>query len=259
MEGGGSNLETARRRTTLTRSQGGTWGSMRSPRSLGGSGQTHHSEINCASGWEGRRLRTTTRRTDPEGREGGTWGQTSSLTSSDSGSVYLPVQEEHSVSEAKVHLPPEIGPAILPFWNTTPGASSSSSSSPGTSSSSKRKRKSETTSTITVQKMIMSIEAASKPRKEAEESSNFKEEKKKEDQQRERRNNHEEEDQDQKLDSTVSRTMGAYLQGSGPQTGQGSAPASSSSESLGSNRRSSSSSAGPANGSGCLHVWQVQE
>ena len=72
----------------------------------------------------------------------------------------------------------------------------------------------------------MSIEAANKPRKEAEESSNFKEEKKKEDQQRERRNNREEEDQDQnlKLDSTVSRTMGAYLQGSGPQTGQGSAP-----------------------------------
>jgi hypothetical protein len=145
MEGGGSKLETARRRTTLTRSQGGTWGSMRSPRSLGGSGQTHHSEINCASGWEGRRQRTTTRRTGPEGREGGTWGQTSTL---DSESVCLQVQEELSASEAKVHLPPGLSPTILPFWNTTPGASSSTSSSPspGTSSSSKRKRRLETTS-----------------------------------------------------------------------------------------------------------------
>ena len=204
------------------------------------------------SGWEGRGLSTTTRRTGSEGREGGTWGQTSSLSSSGSGSVYLPAHEEHSV--ATVHLPPEIGPAILPFWTTTPGASSSSS--PGTSSSSTTNKESKVTSTIPVQKIIKSIEEASKPREEAEENSNFKEAKKKEDPRR--RTNHEEEE-DPKLDLKVKTLRSAYLQGSGPQTGQGRAPASSSSESLGSIRSSSSSSAGPAKGSGCLHVWQVQE
>ena len=163
-------METARRGTALARSQGSTWGSMRS---LGESAiQTHHSEINCVSGWEGRGLSTTTRRTGSEGREGGTWGQTSSLSSSGSGSVYLPAHEEHSV--ATVHLPPDIGPAILPFWTTTPGASSS----PGTSSSSTTNKESNVTSTIPVQKIIESIEAASKPREEAEENPNIKEEKK---------------------------------------------------------------------------------
>jgi hypothetical protein len=61
------------------------------------------------------------------------------------------------------------------------------------------------------------------------------------------------------LDRKVETLRSAYLQGSGPQTKKGRAPTSSSSESLGSIRSSSSSTAGPAKGSGCLHVWQVKE
>jgi hypothetical protein len=85
---------------------------------------------------------------------------------------------------------------------------------------------------------------------------------KKEDKQTEEEKEEEDKDKDyhhhRKLEVPVMTTKDSYLKGLGPQTGQGSAPASSSSESLGSDRRSASSSARSDNGRG-LQAWQVPE
>ena len=202
-------------------------------------------------------------------------GGESSLTDTipDSESEFLGVKGRLPVSSVMVHQPPALGPTILPFWNGTPGVSAappSSSPSRGTatpSCSSKRKRirkleKQSSSLRNTVKEKILLIEA-SKERKEEDKITfalSLETDRKTEDKIPDEEN--EEKDKGYhhlQLGISVRETMNAYLQGLGPQTGPGSAPASSSSESsLGSGRRGSSSEVGSAKGRG-LQAWQVQE
>jgi hypothetical protein len=257
-------------------SQGTTWGRRRTTRSLCRSGQPDHQSDHMGIGgegsWDGRRLRATARRTGPGGKEGGTWGRPSSLAIPDSESKLLEVKGRTPVSSVMVHQPPDIGPTILPFWNGTPGVSAappSSSPSRGTatpSSSSKRKRsnkleKVSSSPKNTVKEKILLIEA-SKERKEEEKITfdlTLEANRKKEDKLRDEENEEKVTGYHHlQLGVSVRETRNAYLQGLGPQTGPGSALASSSSESLGSGKRGSSSGVGSAKGRG-LQAWQVPE
>ena len=243
--------------------------------------QSDHMGTRIGGRWDGRRLRAAARGTGTEVKKGGTWGRTCPLDIPDfsapgSEDEFLGVEVRRPVSSVMVHQPPAIGPTILPFWNETPGVSAAPSSSsparrtttPSSSSRSKKKkkiRKEETDSSSPknkVRRKILLIETLKGRKKEAKFTSelSLETDRKRKEKLPEEENKEEEGKRYHhlKLGVSVRKTKDAYLQGLGPQTGPGSAPASSSSESLGSGRRRSSSAAGSAKGRG-LQAWQVQE
>ena len=244
-------MESARRRTALTRSQGATRGREGSPRSGSRSWSISGHSV---GGWEGRRQTAVTRRTGPGEGEGGTRGRESNSHVKE----FLASADKETLGTS--------GPTSPPL--SSPSSSASGGRTPSTSASkSKRKRElvvDNGTERNNVRNMILSIETFSKPGKEEREKEEEdllkKEEGRKNEDKQEAGSQDKVHHQHHRLKFKLPvTTVNAYLGGLELQTGQGSSQASSSSsQTLSSEGRSRSSGAGSANGKG-LHAWQVQE